>query len=171
MPLWKVHELTFLWFGLPGPLLKRGEEGWKGPTSRKGGHTPLEPPLVSHPICGSPSEWWPRNLGFSKLGICEGKHSQDLQPPDPLQNPKKANPGNAIVETKTWTFGAPSSDPFTLRAQRSKKNQSRLKISISLDMFNLDLQNSHKYRGLVGGSLEIFNLGRRSWKMFQSLGP
>ena len=21
MPLWKVHELTFLWFGLPGPLL------------------------------------------------------------------------------------------------------------------------------------------------------
>ena len=22
MPLWKVHELTFLWFGLPGPLLK-----------------------------------------------------------------------------------------------------------------------------------------------------
>ena len=24
MPLWKVHELTFLWFGLPGPLLKFG---------------------------------------------------------------------------------------------------------------------------------------------------
>ena len=23
MPLRKVHELTFLWFGLPGPLLKR----------------------------------------------------------------------------------------------------------------------------------------------------
>ena len=22
MPLWKLHELTFLWFGLPGPLLK-----------------------------------------------------------------------------------------------------------------------------------------------------
>ena len=22
MPLWEVHELTFLWFGLPGPLLK-----------------------------------------------------------------------------------------------------------------------------------------------------
>ena len=24
MPLGKVHELTFLWFGLPGPLLKNG---------------------------------------------------------------------------------------------------------------------------------------------------
>ena len=23
MPLWKVHELTFLWFGLPGPLLRQ----------------------------------------------------------------------------------------------------------------------------------------------------
>ena len=38
MPLRKVHELTFLWFGLPGPLLKgrqeaRREEGREG--SRK----------------------------------------------------------------------------------------------------------------------------------------
>ena len=24
MPLRKVHELTFLWFGFPGPLLKYG---------------------------------------------------------------------------------------------------------------------------------------------------
>ena len=39
------------------------------------------------------------------------------------------------------------------------KFQSRLKISISLENFNLDLQNSpQKNRGLVGGSLEIFNL-------------
>ena len=27
MPLWKVHELAFLWFGLPGPLLILGGDG------------------------------------------------------------------------------------------------------------------------------------------------
>ena len=26
MPLRKVHELTFLWFGLPGPLLSEATE-------------------------------------------------------------------------------------------------------------------------------------------------
>ena len=45
--------------------------------------------------------------------------------------------------------------------------QSRLKTSISLEIFNLDLENSHKNRGLVGGSLEISSL---AWKRhsFQS---
>ena len=42
--------------------------------------------------------------------------------------------------------------------------QSRLKSSISLENFNLDLHNPHKNRGLVGGALESFNL---AWK-FQS---
>ena len=30
MPLGKVHELTFLWFGLPGPLLKVFETRYLG---------------------------------------------------------------------------------------------------------------------------------------------
>ena len=30
MPLWRVHELTFLWFGLPGPLLKNLGTRWPG---------------------------------------------------------------------------------------------------------------------------------------------
>ena len=39
--------------------------------------------------------------------------------------------------------------------------QSHLKTSISLEIFNPNFVNSHKIRGLVGGSLEIFNL---AWK-------
>ena len=67
-----------------------------------------------------------------------------------------------------------------LRAQILKKFkiawnfQSRLKISISLEIFNPDLQNSpQKNRGSVGGALENFKL---TWKFqalefFQDLGP
>ena len=70
--------------------------------------------------------------------------------------------------------------PSTLRAQRLKKInlawnfQSRLKISIRIEIFNPDLQNSpQKNRGMVGGLLQIFNL---AWKFqdlnfFRSLGP
>ena len=59
------------------------------------------------------------------------------------------------------------------KGQKIEKNQSLLKFSISLEIFNPDLQNSHKNWGLVGGPLEIFNL---AWKFqdlecFQSLGP
>ena len=46
----------------------------------------------------------------------------------------------------------------TIRAQRLKKTQSRLKNSISLEIFNLDLHNfTAKNRGLVGGSRAILN--------------
>ena len=53
-----------------------------------------------------------------------------------------------------------------LRAQSLKNVRSRLKISISLEKFNLDLQSSPQKRVLMGGSLEIFLL---AWK-FQSWG-
>ena len=55
----------------------------------------------------------------------------------------------------------------SLRAPRLKKInlawnfQCRLKCSISIEIFNLDFQNSHKLRGLVGGSLENYNLARK----------
>ena len=59
----------------------------------------------------------------------------------------------------------------SLRAQRLKKNQSRLKFSIPIEYFNPDWKFQSwpsefptKKRGLLGGSLEIFNL---DWK-FQS---
>ena len=69
---------------------------------------------------------------------------------------------------------------IALRAQILKKIkiawnfQSRLKISISPEIFNPDLQNSpQKIRGLVGGLLEVF---KHAWKfqdleIFQDLGP
>ena len=44
------------------------------------------------------------------------------------------------------------------KGPKIEKIQSRLKFSISLEIFNPDLQNSNKNRGLVGGSLEMFNL-------------
>ena len=47
---------------------------------------------------------------------------------------------------------------LTLRAQIKKKFQDRLKNSRSLEIFNPDLQNSPKNRGLVGGSLENVKL-------------
>ena len=51
------------------------------------------------------------------------------------------------------------------KGPKIEKIQSHLKISISIESFNLDLQNSpQKKSGLVGGSLELFNL---AWK-FQS---
>ena len=54
---------------------------------------------------------------------------------------------------------------FRLKIQVFAWNfQSRLKTSISLESFNPGLRNRPQNRGLVGGSLEIFNL---AWK-FQS---
>ena len=51
------------------------------------------------------------------------------------------------------------------KGPKTEKNQSRLKITISLENFQSRLKFSiltfripHKNRGLVGGSLEIFNL-------------
>ena len=45
------------------------------------------------------------------------------------------------------------------KGPKIEKVQSRLTISISLEMFNPDLENSpQKLGGLVGGSLEISNL-------------
>ena len=59
MPLRKVHEPTFLWFGLPGPLLNRGEGGRKlfsvGGSSREVLPSPLflppPPPWRSWGVC------------------------------------------------------------------------------------------------------------------------
>ena len=45
------------------------------------------------------------------------------------------------------------------KGPKIEKIQSRLKFSIPLEHFNLDIQNSpQKNRGLVGGALENFNL-------------
>ena len=74
-------------------------------------------------------------------------------------------------------------DRGTLRAQRLKKCnldwnfQSRLKISISIEIFNPDLQNSPQIIGVCWGSrlkfsisIENFNPGGRSW-IFSIFGP
>ena len=48
--------------------------------------------------------------------------------------------------------------PDSLPGPKIEKNKSRFKISISLAIFNHDLQNSPENRGLVGGSLENFKI-------------
>ena len=89
---------------------------------------------------------------------------------------KPFSKNNMARRRKSWIHRT----PISLRAQILKtfkiawNFQSRLKISLSLEMFNPDLQNSpQKNRGLVGGSLENFKLALKfqDLEFFQDLGP
>ena len=62
---------------------KKGDFGRFRPISRKGGQTPLKPPICYTPICGSPTKWteikpsrvgWPGGfVGMGRGGVCKGK--------------------------------------------------------------------------------------------------
>ena len=81
MPLRKVHELTFLWFGLPGPLLKLISQELKGACN------PVAPPTVFLGcfIRATPRGACPRSLACCKttaplsLETGMGSRSKDLR--------------------------------------------------------------------------------------------
>ena len=66
-PLRKVHELTFLWFGLPGPLLSQPVPHFKMASCRtRLGRNPSAASVSTHP---------PSKRGLSWLGGVQGETS------------------------------------------------------------------------------------------------
>ena len=75
MPLRRVHELTFLWFGLPGPLLKNGH------FSRGGGG-------AKHNFM---DKWFRGNLGVIWLSL-EVSRDMDSVAAGPLSQKRRVSP-------------------------------------------------------------------------------
>ena len=130
-------------------------------------------------IYRSPEALWPQNpqkvsKRSSRASGPECRKSVEKVPKDPKKESKRA---------RKWVFGDFFDTFWPLRAQRLKKInpdwnfQSRLKISISIENFNPDLQNSPQKIGVCwvarlkfSISIENFNPGGRSW-IFSIFGP
>ena len=153
---------------------------------RKNGLTSLFKEVRVFKVTGVSCTLRARNVSKESPGP-SGPGSENSLETVSKQTPESQNrlfwPSGDCFETVSGTFRTSGPGDSSLRAQRLKKFnldwkfQSRLKISISIENCNPDLQNSPQKIGVRWGSrlkfsiaIENFNPGGRSWN-FSIFGP